>query len=46
MVCVGGGDRVLLVADPGPGSLVVFPPVALDDMVRRCHSALLGGEAP
>jgi hypothetical protein len=43
---LGAGDRVLLVADPGPGSLVVFPPLALDDMVRRCHSALLGGEAP
>jgi hypothetical protein len=41
---LAAGDRVLLVAVPQQGSLVVFPPAAVDDMLRRCHSAMLGGE--
>jgi hypothetical protein len=38
------GDRVLLVADPEQRSLVVFPPAALDAMLRQCHRVLFGGE--
>ena len=38
------GDRVLLVADPPGGWLVVHPPAALDAMVAAAHLAVWGGE--
>ncbi len=38
------GDRVLLVADPDAGRLVVHPPAALDAMVGTVHEAVLGGD--
>jgi bifunctional DNA-binding transcriptional regulator/antitoxin component of YhaV-PrlF toxin-antitoxin module len=38
------GDRVLLVADPGAGWLVVHPPAAVDAMVGAAHEAVWGGE--
>ena len=37
------GDRVLLMAEPGAGLLVVHPPAALDAMVGWLHEAALGG---
>jgi hypothetical protein len=40
------GDRVLLVADPNAGLLVVHPPAALDAMVGWLHAAALGGDRP
>jgi hypothetical protein len=39
------GDRVLLVADPALGRLVVYPPAVLDSMVSQFQAATLGGEA-
>ncbi len=39
------GDRVLLVADPSDGLLVVHPPAALDAMVSQFHASVLGGDA-
>ncbi len=42
---LGGGDRVLLAAEPVAARLVVHPPAALDAMIEGCHHALqLGGE--
>ncbi|SHG73255.1 AbrB/MazE/SpoVT family DNA-binding domain-containing protein [Streptoalloteichus hindustanus] len=38
------GDRVLLVADPARGRLVVHPPSSLDALISECHTRLLGGE--
>lgn len=43
-VCLAPGDRVLLVADPGGGRLVVHPPAVLDLIVTRLHTELLGGD--
>lgn len=43
---LAAGDRVLLVADPDRGSLVVFPPAALAALVRPACDAVFGGEAP
>jgi hypothetical protein len=43
---VTAGGRVLLVADPAAGRLVVHPPAALDAMIGQYHAAVLGGEAP
>lgn|SRR5690606_11463650 len=37
------GDRVLLVAEPAEGLLVVHPPAALDAMVNGFHATVLGG---
>ena len=37
------GDRVLLVAAPGDGLLVVHPPAALDAMVGWLHRSTFGG---
>jgi hypothetical protein len=37
------GDRVLLVADPAVGHLVVYPPTVLDAMVAQFQTAVLGG---
>lgn len=39
------GSRVLLVADPAAGRLVVHPPAALHTMITEFHAGLLGGEA-
>ena len=39
------GSRVLLVADPAAGRLVVHPPPALHAMVTGFHAAALAGEA-
>jgi hypothetical protein len=39
------GDRVLLVADPALGRLVVYPPAALDEMIAQFNPSALGGEA-
>ncbi|MFC0526055.1 AbrB/MazE/SpoVT family DNA-binding domain-containing protein [Phytohabitans kaempferiae] len=39
------GSRVLLVADPAAGRLVVHPPAALHTMITEFHAAVLGGEA-
>jgi hypothetical protein len=39
------GDRVLLVADPDQGLLVVHPPAALGAMVTQLHAEVLGGDA-
>jgi hypothetical protein len=38
------GDRVLLVADPGRGRLVVHPPAGLDTMITSRHHELWGGD--
>ncbi|MFB9323087.1 AbrB/MazE/SpoVT family DNA-binding domain-containing protein [Cryptosporangium minutisporangium] len=38
------GDRVLVVADPGAGWMVVHPPAALEAMVSAVHTAVWGGE--
>jgi hypothetical protein len=40
---LAAGDRVLLVAEPAYGLLVVHPPAVLDAMVDRAHAAVLGG---
>ena len=39
------GSRVLLVADPNAGLLVVHPPAAVHAMVAQFHAAVLGGDA-
>lgn len=39
------GCRVLLVADPTTGLLVVHPPAALDTMIAQFHATVLGGDA-
>jgi hypothetical protein len=39
------GSRVLLVADPAAGRLVVHPPAAIQTMISAFHAAVLGGEA-
>jgi hypothetical protein len=41
---LAAGDRVLLVAEPADGLLVVHPPASLDAMVARAHAAVLGGD--
>lgn len=41
---LGTGDRVLLVAEPDQGLLVVHPPAALDAMVGWLHASVLGGD--
>jgi hypothetical protein len=38
------GDRVLLVADPVDGLLVVHPPAMLDVMVAEVHATALRGD--
>jgi hypothetical protein len=38
------GSRVLLVADPTAGGLVVHPPTDLEAMISQYHAAVLGGE--
>lgn len=43
---LAAGDRVLLMADPDQGSLVVHPPAAMDAMVGWLHEAALGGDRP
>jgi hypothetical protein len=42
---LASGSRVLLVADPAAGRLVVHPPAALHTMITEFHAAVLGGEA-
>jgi hypothetical protein len=42
---LAAGSRVLLVADPAAGRLVVHPPAALDAMIGQYHAAVLGGES-
>lgn len=39
------GSRVLLVADPAAGLLVVHPPAALHTMITQFHASVLGGDA-
>lgn len=41
---LGPGDRVLLVADPERGVLVVHTMSALDLLVRARHASVFGGE--
>jgi hypothetical protein len=38
------GCRVLLVADPAQGRLVVHPAAALDAMISRHHTDVFGGD--
>jgi hypothetical protein len=38
------GSRVLLVADPDAGLLVVHPPGSLHTMISQFHAAVLGGD--
>jgi bifunctional DNA-binding transcriptional regulator/antitoxin component of YhaV-PrlF toxin-antitoxin module len=40
-----GGSRVLLVAYPEAGLLVVQPPASLHTMITEFHAAALGGDA-
>jgi hypothetical protein len=40
---LAAGDRVLLVAEPIRGLLIVHPPAALDAMIDRAHAAVLRG---
>lgn len=40
------GDRVLLVADPVAGQLVLHPPVALDALLTAHHAAMTVGIVP
>ena len=42
---LAAGERVLLSADPAANSFVVYPPMALDEMVARSERAVLGGDA-
>jgi hypothetical protein len=39
------GDRVLLVAEPSEGVLVVHPPATLDAIVSRFREAMIAGAA-
>ncbi|MEU5950091.1 AbrB/MazE/SpoVT family DNA-binding domain-containing protein [Micromonospora sp. NPDC047465] len=41
---LSAGDRVLLTADPVANLLVVYPPIALDEMVAQADRAVLGGD--
>jgi hypothetical protein len=38
------GDRVLIVADPQAGRLVIHPPAALESMIAAAHRGVWGGE--
>lgn len=40
------GDRVLLVADPPAGRLLLHPPGALGALLDAHHAAILGGATP
>lgn len=40
------GDRVLLVADPPAGRLLLHPPAALDALLDAHHNAILRGATP
>ncbi|MBQ1052163.1 AbrB/MazE/SpoVT family DNA-binding domain-containing protein [Micromonospora sp. C51] len=40
---IAAGDRLLLVADPAVGLLVVCPVAALDAIVGQAHATVLGG---
>lgn len=42
---IHSGDRLLLVAEPELGRLVVHPPAALDAIVTAHHDVVIGGEA-
>ncbi|WP_344253133.1 AbrB/MazE/SpoVT family DNA-binding domain-containing protein [Pseudonocardia hydrocarbonoxydans] len=39
---LAAGDRVLLVADPVAGRLLLHPPVALDTVLAGHHAAIVG----
>ena len=41
---LAAGSRVLLVADPASGCLVVHPPAALESMISQYHAIVFGGE--
>jgi len=41
---LAAGERVLLSADPAANSFVVYPPMALDEMVAQSERAVLGGD--
>jgi bifunctional DNA-binding transcriptional regulator/antitoxin component of YhaV-PrlF toxin-antitoxin module len=41
---IGLGDHVLLAAAPDYGTVIVYPPSALDDMIAHYHSAGLSEE--
>ncbi|WP_435233291.1 AbrB/MazE/SpoVT family DNA-binding domain-containing protein [Micromonospora aurantiaca (nom. illeg.)] len=41
---LSAGDRVLLTADPAANLLVVYPPMALDEMIAQAERAVLGGD--
>ncbi|RLK12647.1 hypothetical protein DER29_5930 [Micromonospora sp. M71_S20] len=41
---LAAGDRVLIVAEPASGRLVVHPPGKLDEMITQAHDAVFGGE--
>lgn len=43
---LAAGDRVLLVADPVAGRLLLHPPVALDALLTAHHAAMVGGVTP
>ena len=43
---LAAGDRVLLVADPTAGRLLLHPPVALDALLTAHHAAMIGGVTP
>jgi hypothetical protein len=40
---LAAGDRVLLVAEPAHDTVVVYPPAALDAMVRPVQDGVFGG---
>ncbi|WP_300017736.1 AbrB/MazE/SpoVT family DNA-binding domain-containing protein [Pseudonocardia sp.] len=40
------GDRVLLVADPSAGRLLLHPPAALGALLDAHHAAILSGATP
>ncbi|PMR61396.1 hypothetical protein C1A38_09520 [Verrucosispora sp. ts21] len=42
---LAAGSRVLLVADPAVGRLVVYPPAAVHAMITEAQAAALDGEA-
>lgn len=37
------GDRVLLAADPRRELIIIYPPVALDDLLAQRHDEVVGG---
>ncbi len=43
---LAAGDRVLLVADPIAGRLLLHPPVALDVVLTAHHAAMIEGVTP